>query len=135
MVKPKSRSFAEIAASKRATFISYREVVEKLAADTGDTLNEIAAGLKAGKIHKENTACIYGPEQAVGRYTGDAPFAELLNATIRNGTIKPAQFEAHEDDANPDEFGWMREPLFASLRAADLPCPDHCCNPNRIGHI
>jgi hypothetical protein len=124
MTEPKTRSFAEIAAAKRVTFISYREAIEKLAAATGDTLNEVAAGLKAADIHKHNAAALVGAEEAVRRYTGDAPITVLLDNTITHGTIAEAWYDMDGADARPDIFGWMREPFIASLREAGLPCPD-----------
>jgi hypothetical protein len=84
--------------------------------------------LKAAEIERNNTACLDGPEQAVVRCASSDPITELLDATIHNGTIESTQYHGFEV-AHPDGFGWMREPVIASLRAADLPCPDSLLQP------
>jgi hypothetical protein len=45
MSEIKKGSFAAIAAARLASFISYREAIEKLAAATGESYGEVAAGL------------------------------------------------------------------------------------------
>jgi hypothetical protein len=131
MTEPKKRTFAEIAATQRASFISYREVLEKLAAETEESLAEIAAGLKAYAFGVLYTAYLDGIEGAVVRYAdGDPSGPEiLLETTIRRGVIVAASYDSRDPEADPDRVGWMREPFIAALSAADFPCPDSLSEP------
>jgi hypothetical protein len=122
MVKSNSRSFAAIATSKRATFISYREAIESLAVETGDNIADVAAALKAADIHEQGMAFLDGPEQAVRRCTHGESIAVLLDVTIEKGRIE-GTYDGY-DPISPNKFGWIRESLVALLRAAELPCPE-----------
>lgn len=125
------KSFAAIAASKRATFISYREAVEKLAAATGDTLNEIAAGLLAADIHQQHAAFLGGIEMSVRQHEFGhcIELGTLLEETVRTGKICVAWYDSRDSECNPDCEGWMREPFVAALREAGMPCPDSLLAP------
>lgn len=123
------RSFSAISAAKRATFISYRETADKLAAFTGDSLVEIASGLIAHGIHLSDLACISGVEQAVWGISDSAPLLALLTETIKSGGIKSAWFELDQPDADPDSFGWFREKLEFNLAVAELPNPSSLLTP------
>jgi hypothetical protein len=130
MDEPKPLSFAAAATARLARFISYREVIEKLAAAYGDNFSDVAASLKAEGLTL-STACVTGAEPAV-RYSKDSlNVVTLLDATIRDGTIERALPEAalRDSPADPDADGWMRESFIGDLLNSGLPCPDSLSEP------
>ncbi|WP_321929978.1 hypothetical protein [Paraburkholderia guartelaensis] len=126
MSAPKTGAFTRIAAARRATFISYREAIEKLAAFTGDTLNEVAANLKAEGLYAHSSAQLVGIERSVRYSSSSLDIVTLLDVTIRDGAIRQAWPEGVLSDvpSDPDEDGWIRKTFIEALRAANLPCPD-----------
>jgi hypothetical protein len=116
-------SFSRLNARRQARFISYREALEKLAADSGDDLAEIAGLLKAYDIHERGTAWLYGPERAVQGDVGSGRIAILLYATIESGIIKGVDEGYNGPCGDPDTDGWIREKFVDALVKAELPCP------------
>ncbi len=101
--------------------------MKKLREFTGDRLEEIASGLKSHGIHEKHMAYLAGPEQAVRRITGSHDLTALMDETIGGNGILPAWISV-DDQASPDQCGWIRREFVGALQDAGLPCPDTLLN-------
>ncbi|SAL19300.1 hypothetical protein AWB71_00920 [Caballeronia peredens] len=117
-------SFSTIVAWKRFEFISCREVLEKLAAHTGDPLSAVAEFLKHIGVHNQNTACLVGPERRVEPIDDSASVEAILDETIRSGSIPDSVSVWDQANATADGDGWMRGAFVIDLRKQKFSCPD-----------
>lgn len=114
--------FQKVVDDKRAEFVSFREVLDKLAADTGDGLKTIAEALRIKRIHWEGGAR-YKPGILIDGGTEEEPLGMLLEQTAETGLIPERCGWLAGSEWGPDNIGWHRAELVERLRAAGLPSP------------
>lgn len=113
-------------ADRESEFISYREVINKLAANTGETFCNVAEALKLNRIHLHHAVQVIGPGRTLHSDLEGAKLAALLDDTIRNGAIRIVSIE----DTDLDVCGWARDKLIMLLiSGGKLPCPTSLTRP------
>ncbi|MFM0049886.1 hypothetical protein [Caballeronia grimmiae] len=117
-------SFSTIVAWKRFEFISCREVLEKLAAHTGDPVSAVAEFLKHVGAHHQNTACLVGSERRVEPINDSTSVEAILDETIRTGSIPDSVSVWDQANATSDGDGWMRGAFVVDLRKQKFSCPE-----------
>ncbi len=96
-------------------FISYREVIEKLAAESGDSMRDVALFLKRGDVHKKNAIWLMGYERVPVADHGGQFLSLLLNETIEWNAVGPPLDNFGHEMASPDTSGWWRKELWSDL--------------------
>jgi hypothetical protein len=120
-------SFSQFNAERESQFISYREALEKLSVEAGESFAGVAKALKLSRIHKRYAVSLAGPERAPYRDAEGESLAALLDHTIKNNMIEGVSYEGK--NAEPDTCGWIRLELMILLGSSKLPAPESIAMP------
>jgi hypothetical protein len=129
MESEKRLTFTSINGQRHTQFISYREAMIKLRADTGEPLIEIATALKVRNVHRMGMAYLYGKEMVIRELASSEALKALLDTTIDTNELRDAWFEPDSAHASPITFGWFRTKFVEALKNQGLPCPASLLEP------
>lgn len=124
-------SISAIVAAKQLEFVSVREALVKLSAHSGESLAEIARGLKFFEINEVGLACLVGNERKVQEVGNPAFVTILLDLTMASGVIPDSTHTEHGAEANSDVDGWFRWPFIENLIDFGISVPESLSRPSQ----
>lgn len=108
-------AFSKINSDYAARFISYKEAIEILARDSGDTFSEIASTLRRFEICGKNGVRLTSKGGTFVEDGADFRLVLLLEDTIQTNAINVATDPTVELTADPELTGWWRLPFIFDL--------------------
>ena len=108
-------AFSKTNAETDAKFISYRELLEKLSSESGDSLHDVALFLKRKGAYKNHAIWLSGPERTAVWDEHGVFVGMLLDQTIIENQIAGCTNEYGYEVSDPDTHGWWRQEFLWSL--------------------
>lgn len=108
-------TFSQSNAERDAMFISYREALEKFAAESGDSLYDVALYLKRERAYADHAVWLSSPAKTSVWDENGYFIGLLLDHTIINNVIGPACDDFGNEMADPDTHGWWRKEFLFHL--------------------